>query len=117
MKVHTGTKPVFQCEECGQIYGKKMQVLEHIRIDHAEQVQQQQQELLQSNHDDDSIVDLPEQPEGPVIEGAASSSWSPIKSPFKVPAVEQTQEAVYSLLQLTDFWTIILLFLINFREN
>ena len=132
MKVHTGTKPVFQCEECGQIYGKKMQVLEHIRTDHAEQVQQQQQhqeqqqqqqqkqqhhhhhhhhhyqhqhqELLQPTQDDDSIVKLTEkQPEGPVIEGASSSSWSPIKSSFKVPAVEQTQEAVYSLLQLTDF--------------
>ncbi|XP_071548349.1 uncharacterized protein [Panulirus ornatus] len=105
MKIHSGNRPVFQCEECGQIYGKKTQVLEHIRTDHAEQVQrhQQQHELLQSSQPSDSLVDIQEQPQQPVIEGAASASWSPIKSPFKVPTVEQTQEAVYSLLQLTDF--------------
>ncbi|XP_050724788.1 uncharacterized protein LOC127002734 isoform X1 [Eriocheir sinensis] len=108
MKIHTGTRPVFQCEECGQIYGKKMQVLEHIRTDHAEQVkrhqeQQQQQELLQSSQTDEPMVEITEQPQGPVVEGSTSAAWTPIKSPFKVPTVEQTQEAVYSLLQLTDF--------------
>ncbi|XP_045607558.1 uncharacterized protein [Procambarus clarkii] len=105
MKIHLGNRPVFQCEECGQIYGKKIQVLEHIRTDHAEQVQlhQQQQELLQSSQPADHLVDIQEQPQHPVIEGTATASWSPIKSPFKVPTVEQTQEAVYSLLQLTDF--------------
>ncbi|KAG7161780.1 uncharacterized protein LOC121874536 [Homarus americanus] len=104
-KIHSGNRPVFQCEECGQIYGKKIQVLEHIRTDHAEQVQrhQQRQELLQSSQPTDSLGDIQEQPQHPVIEGVASASWSPIKSPFKVPTVEQTQEAVYSLLQLTDF--------------
>ena len=42
-----GNKPVFQCEECGQIYGRKQQVLDHIKSDHAEQVQQHQQQQLQ----------------------------------------------------------------------
>lgn len=110
MKIHTGNRPVFQCEECGQIYGKKLQVLEHIQMDHAEQVQhhqqqqqQQRQELVQSSQEAEPLVDIQEQTQHPVIEGAVSASWSPIKSPFKVPTVEQTQEAVYSLLQLTDF--------------
>lgn len=105
LKIHSGNRPVFQCEECGQIYSKKIQVLEHIRTDHAEQVQrhQQQQELLQSSQSAERFVDIQEQPHHSVIEGTASASWSPIKSPFKVPTVEQTQEAVYSLLQLTDF--------------
>lgn len=106
MKIHSGNRPVFQCEECGQIYGKKTQVLEHIRTDHAEQVQrhQQQQELLQNNQlEEQALVDITEQPQHVTLEGGASTAWSPIKSPFKVPTVEQTQEAVYSLLQLTDF--------------
>lgn len=49
------------------------------------------------------MVEITEQPQGPVVEGSTSAAWTPIKSPFKVPTVEQTQEAVYSLLQLTDF--------------
>ncbi|XP_064106287.1 uncharacterized protein LOC135215475 [Macrobrachium nipponense] len=107
MKIHSGNRPVFQCEECGQIYGKKTQVLEHIRTDHAEQVErhQQQQELVQVDQSQDQqFVDIQvHQQNNCSIEGSASTSWSPIKSPFKVPTVEQTQEAVYSLLQLTDF--------------
>ena len=114
MKIHSGNRPVFQCEECGKIYGKKTQVLEHIRTDHAEQVerhqqqqqQQEQQELMhteQSQEPQEQFVDIQMQQQNTCIEGSTSTSWSPIKSPFKVPTVEQTQEAVYSLLQLTDF--------------
>ena len=43
MKLHTGNRPVFQCEECGFVYAKRTQVLEHIRNDHAEQVEKHQQ--------------------------------------------------------------------------
>lgn len=68
------------------------------------QQQQQQQELLQSSQTDEPMVQLTDQPHASVMEGPAAASWSPIKNPFKVPTVEQTQEAVYSLLQLTDFW-------------
>lgn len=105
MKIHSGNRPVFQCEECGQIYGKKLQVLEHIQVDHAEQVEhhQQQQELMQCSQETVSLVDLQDESQHHIIEGEAAASWAPIKSPFKVPTVEQTQEAVYSLLQLTDF--------------
>lgn len=65
--------------------------------------QQQQQELLQCSQTEEPVVELTDQPQGPVVEGPSSATWNPIKSPFKVPTVEQTQEAVYSLLQLTDF--------------
>ncbi|KAK4295879.1 hypothetical protein Pmani_031582 [Petrolisthes manimaculis] len=129
MKIHSGNRPVFQCEECGQIYGKKVQVLEHIRNDHAEQVQrhqQQQNELLQATSSTTTatttdplqathatitttttttnpLTDSGTNHQSIIEVATASTTWSPIKSPFKVPTVEQTQEAVYSLLQLTDF--------------
>ncbi|CAL4069824.1 unnamed protein product, partial [Meganyctiphanes norvegica] len=126
MKIHAGNKPVFQCEECGQIYGKKLQVLEHIRNDHAEQVQRHQEQQQQSGHQlvtcgppeqiieiqgaqlplsvsASGTVSLPTAMLEAASASGSSASWSPIKSPFKVSSVEQTQEAVYSLLQLTDF--------------
>ena len=123
MKIHSGNKPVFQCEECGQIYGKKQQVLDHIKTDHAEQVQQHQQQQLQIQVPQQmvqimqQVETLPHQQietlqheqvetlqasQHQVVEGTGTTAWGVnIKSPMKMATVDQ--DAVYSLMQMTDF--------------
>lgn len=108
MKLHLGNRQVFQCEECGYVYGKRSQVLEHIRNDHAEQVEKHQQmqqhgmiidtplyqtqSQAQQHHYAEPPVIAMEAQNQIVQQPQSTDSWAQIK----IPNAEQNQEVNYN---------------------